>query len=281
MTLTTTEIGSPCLLCDSFVCSSILVDTAGTAALLATAKSTGWFHGATLDFCDRHAYLGALAYPTLTNQQLRTAYAAALALPDLPTAAALRAELVARGASDKLASADAVGFREFSSGLYYATDSNALDGTAVLPQGTLIVVPFPVGIGHAFDRFSLEITATFAASNFRGGVFANSGGLPGALLPATEGVIDSHTATGPGSFIINLMLTPGLWWFGGVAQDAGTGPTVRTRSTTSAYIGQATGAAGNAVAYSRTGVTAGLPTNFGAATPYTTTSPPKVMLRAT
>lgn len=172
-------------------------------------------------------------------------------------------------------------FRKFTSGRYSTIELPSNDTTVIPAVNTLIVGPFTVGAATAFDRITLEVTATFAAAEHRLGIYADTNGLPDALVTGSEGVIDTHSATGVIPFIFAVTLQPGLYWLASVAQTAGTSATVRGRTAIpSPYVSQVNGGNANSNGYSRIGaVAAALPVNFGPVLEYQAVQP-KVMLRA-
>lgn len=116
------------------------------------------------------------------------------------------------------------------SGMYYLTTPHTATSTsATLGNGTGRFSPWTVRRTMQFTRIGSEITsAGEAGSVLRLGIYADNGtGYPGAL------VLDAGTIAGDSATVqeitISQILTPGLYWVGGVVQAApSTQPTVRT-----------------------------------------------------
>lgn len=116
------------------------------------------------------------------------------------------------------------------SGMYYLTTPHPSTGTSnTLGNGTGRFSPWVVRRAMRFTRIGAEVTAPGeAGSVVRLGIYADDGtGYPGTL------VLDAGTIAGDSATVqeitIAQVLNPGLYWVGGVVQNAPTTqPTVRT-----------------------------------------------------
>lgn len=169
----------------------------------------------------------------------------------------------------------------YAHGIYVSSTS----GTQGLTQDRLFARPFLVVARRAFDRIGVNITVAAGASGvLRMGIYADGGGVPGALI-VDAGTV-SATATGTVEITIAQTLDPGLYWLALVEQGSATGGTVTAYSAaaipTSAWSQVATTpptSLGFTHPY-KASVSGALPNPFGALTSATST-PPMVCLRAT
>ena len=115
------------------------------------------------------------------------------------------------------------------SGMYYLTTPHTATSTnGAMGNGTGRFSPWTVRRTMQFVRIGAEVTAAGeAGSVVRLGIYADDGtGYPGAL------VLDAGTIAGDSATVqeitIAQVLTPGLYWIGGVVQNApATRPSLR------------------------------------------------------
>lgn len=113
-------------------------------------------------------------------------------------------------------------------GQYIRLASTSGNTTTTLGNGSLRVFPVFLQRAQAFDRLGAEVTgAGEAGSTYRIGVYADNGNrYPGALI-LDAGTIDGTSATLQ-EITVSLTLSAGLYWFGGVTQNAPSSqPTLR------------------------------------------------------
>lgn len=142
--------------------------------------------------------------------------------------------------------------------------------SATLGFGTLRVAAYYISQACTVAQAAAEITAAGTAGNvLRLGIYADSGGKPGALV-ADWGTIAADAVAGFAKVTgLSTALAPGLYWVGGVVQGATTQPTVRTIASSqyAGSLGSADPAIGTVfgAGWFVTGVTGALPGSFGAA----------------
>lgn len=119
------------------------------------------------------------------------------------------------------------------SGQYFHPVSQATAGTnGNHGTGTLRVSPWLVTRPLTIDRLGAEVTTVGdAGSKVRLGIYGDTGNAyPGALL-LDAGQIAGDSATVQ-QLTVSLVMTPGLYWIGGVVQTVTTTqPTVRTTTS--------------------------------------------------
>jgi hypothetical protein len=111
----------------------------------------------------------------------------------------------------------------YTAGYWYGpTHYGGATHNSALTIGTLYAVPFWVSQTTTVDRigvWSVEVTSTGFG---RFGIYANATDrdYPGALV-VDAGTVDMKTSVGEKSKIINVTLTPGLWWLACRAESSG------------------------------------------------------------
>lgn len=112
------------------------------------------------------------------------------------------------------------------SGRYYNTPISAYSCNArsfTLVAATLYGLPFLVSqSSRAYDRIAIEVTTLKALSHVQLGIYADSGGAPGALVVDAGNV--SSASTGGKEINIAQTLARGWYWLAAVSDDA---PTLR------------------------------------------------------
>lgn len=217
MSLTQTEIGNVALACDAQRCGEILVSTASQADVLATARAGRWYVGTSLHFCDRHAYLGALANPGASNNTLRSRYGVALAAGDASTMTTLRNELVARGAVDQVGPTTFL--RRRPSGgrgtfAFFGTDGSVVETQPHIAttnwmaqrpapniSGTVSLGPVVSAIGTATAATVASATTDIAGQPRTSYISAAGAGSSGGLR-STSAYIQRSNGAGRGGFIM-------------------------------------------------------------------------------
>lgn len=87
--------------------------------------------------------------------------------------------------------------------------------------GLLSCTPIWVPRSLSVDALEIEVTTGAATSNFRMGIYEDTGlGFPGALVAGSE-VSVATTAAGIQTGVIAAALTQGLYWLAGVRQGTG------------------------------------------------------------
>ncbi len=144
------------------------------------------------------------------------------------------------------------------SGYYYSSLGAA--GSAAVVQNTLTLSPFVVPTSTAFDRIGVNVATGAGSTTVRLGVYADSNGIPGALV-FDAGTIDS-SGTGIKTLTISQTLAAGRYWLAAVAQ--GGSPTLNTLTGVGLPTGDpnlsSNAGSGHCIAYTMTGVTGALPT---------------------
>jgi hypothetical protein len=83
--------------------------------------------------------------------------------------------------------------------------------TLTLVAATMYAMPFLVGATHSYDRISIHVTTAGAAGKLAQlGIYADSGGVPGALILDAGNV--SVASTGGKEININQSLARGWYW---------------------------------------------------------------------
>jgi hypothetical protein len=147
----------------------------------------------------------------------------------------------------------------------------------------LYAVPFYVGASQAFDRIAVANVTGVATAVMRVGIYADTNGVPGALIHEASATIDLSTGTGVKEVTINQTLG-GKVWLAAVPQVALPSailrlghimlPEVGTTSPYNAFGGYCV---------SQTGVTGALPDPWGSTVNFETTANtvPAVSMRKT
>lgn len=149
----------------------------------------------------------------------------------------------------------------FTTGYSYGPQTGTPSSSAAT-AGQLHAYPLIINrASQAFDRIGINVNTGATGSTVRLGIYADSGGLPGALL-VDAGTVDTATA-GDKVLTIAQTLSRGRYWVAAVAQ--GGAPTLGTVTGVSPYVGKPTvSGSGHTAAYHVTGVTGALPGSFGA-----------------
>jgi hypothetical protein len=113
----------------------------------------------------------------------------------------------------------------YVSGQY--TVHQSVGSTTNLTPNRLFYVPFPVYATTTFDKIALSHQATLAGAGSvaRVGIYADAGGLPGALIVEAATQIDLTTAPALKPVSISQTLTPGRYWLAAVVQATSGAPT--------------------------------------------------------
>lgn len=150
-------------------------------------------------------------------------------------------------------------------GYYYRVPNCTLTTSATLGVGSLRVSRKFVPHTVTATRIGAEVTsAGDVGSKLRLGIYADNGGVPGALV-LDAGTINGDSATVQ-EITISQVLSRGWYWFGGAVQVVTvTQPTVRTisnilESTVTPTTAAPSSSTNNAALL--TGVTGALPTPF-------------------
>lgn len=146
--------------------------------------------------------------------------------------------------------------------------------------GFCYFIPLLVPIRRAFDRIGVNLTASGSAGAVaRLGIYANAGGIPGALI-LDAGTIDSSGGGGAKEITISQTLGPGLVWLAVVAQvnSASFTTYASTNSSTLVPTGTAPPTSSTTGYWYASGVTGALPST--APTPAGVSYGPVVSLRA-
>lgn len=166
---------------------------------------------------------------------------------------------------------------------YFTSSSNSTATTNTLATGELRMTPFIITRTVTLVRIGAEIsTVGEAGSKLRLGVYADGDyGHPSALV-LDAGTINGDSATVQ-EITINLTLTKGIYWFGGVVQNlVTTQPTVRTVSASwtppiALWAGNTMPASNLTVIGARmSGVTGALPSQF---TGVSTFAAPRIFIK--
>lgn len=161
-------------------------------------------------------------------------------------------------------------------GRYYTYDSAlAGDATTTPILGSMFLGPFQVGTVTTFDRIGCEVTAGVAGSTVECLVYAYDGNTTFTKL--LQQSIDA-SVVGFNPAVINLSLSPGVYWVGTAVFSPTTAPTLRARGL-SMDVGMSV-ANDNTSSVGGTGIAsaAAIGSSFQLATNQTATVP-KIMLR--
>lgn len=179
------------------------------------------------------------------------------------------------GSSPTSASREGAG-RLFVATRYFTTMHMGADTTGAITQNLENAYRFEVGETRTFDRIGVEVTTGVAATTVRLGIRSSTtGGEPGDLV-VDAGTIDS-SGTGFLEKTISTTLTPGRYWVT-CALQGGTGVSVRARTISDPFVGQAVNTTYNAMGYYQSGVSGALPATFTVAGPVAVGA--KILLRA-
>jgi hypothetical protein len=91
-------------------------------------------------------------------------------------------------------------------------------GTGSIVANALNLIPLIVSKTMTLDRIGLNVSTGVAASTARLGIYAASNCVPTTLI-ADFGTV-STAATGPVSTVVNITLTPGLYYFALISATA-------------------------------------------------------------
>lgn len=151
------------------------------------------------------------------------------------------------------------------SGWFYGPLNGAL-ANAAPPLNTLhahpLIITDPLGL--TVTQMNFTVATAGAGSTVRVGVYADSAGLPGALIQEfTAGAPIDTTTTGSKAVTgLNRALAPGKYWVAVVAQGT-TAPTLGCVTGLSPYVANVGGGSGHTTAYTQINVTGALPSTFG------------------
>jgi hypothetical protein len=156
-------------------------------------------------------------------------------------------------------------------------------GTLTLTADLLILAPLPVDAFQVYDQIGTEVTTAGAGGSptIRSVLFADRGdGYPGKVVHAGAQIAAATTGF-KGETGLSLVLAPGLYWVGVVAQGATTTqPTVRSVTDSySPFVVQESNVGTSGGGYSQAGVTAAIPTDF-TSTITVLGAAPRTLLRA-
>jgi hypothetical protein len=126
--------------------------------------------------------------------------------------------------------------RAMLSGRYYPVPIGALSAVVVSP-GYVYVGAFEVFASTSFTEVSINV-ATAGTGVLRVGVYADNGGVPGALIFETAAQADVST-TGTKTLAITQTLPKSIYWIATLHQGA-SGPQLTTTNANNAAIGSAT-----------------------------------------
>lgn len=148
---------------------------------------------------------------------------------------------------------------------YYFPQVHSGTGTSgSLGNNTLRLSQIVVAKTVTLTSIGAEITsAGEVGSKFRIGIYADAGGYPGGLL-LDAGQIAGDSATVQELAVSSLVLVPGIYWIGGVVQNAPTTqPTIRlVNFMFNTALATIPGVNATAGGYQQTGVTGALPSTF-------------------
>lgn len=156
--------------------------------------------------------------------------------------------------------------------------------TVVAPStnGRAFAIPFPISRACVLTGIAVDITiASEAGGLVRLGVYADSGGMPGALVQ-DAGTIDATVVAATPAVLSAPIQADWYWAVAAFQSTPTTRPTVRAAQQGSwARIGDTVpGGAGSKGVYIMDGVTAALPANFVASAVAAFTAAPYIWLKA-
>lgn len=215
--------------------TSITLATGDGAKFPAASASAGWFRALLYDV----ATSAVVEYVTVTNRtgDVLTVVRESEDATRFPKAArAQGVKVVAVATAQVLRNAFAAGGGDyFRSGYYSLGVSNSASTSSTAPAVNGIALrPFHVPVRRAFDRIGINVvTAATAGSGgvLRMGIYADGGGIPGALV--VDGGTVSSESTGAKEVTISVTLEPGTYWIAVVAQVAAC--TITTFSSTTGF----------------------------------------------
>lgn len=144
---------------------------------------------------------------------------------------------------------------------WYAGFPHLLGSNGVLVLNTLYATPFIVGDSQSFDAIGLAGLG-IASSKIRVGVYADSGGRPGALI-VDGGQLDTSTS-GIVSASVALQLSGRVWLAAVTQSTAGNTQRYATTTVQNPLLGAASFyAGGQAVGYSQGSISGALPDPWG------------------
>lgn len=174
------------------------------------------------------------------------------------------------GSRARLAASDASVARPVSG--QYATPLRGSNGVSAPSQNTLFLTQLPLSRGCVLSSIGVEVTTLAASSSVRLGIYADSGGFPGALI-LDAGTV-ATTATGAAEAAISQVVSAPAVWLAVVRQSA-TGATLRVATSSALPVFTRSSltvvTAFNLACFSLSGVTSALPATvtgyIGDATP--------------
>ncbi|UYL88317.1 glucosaminyl deacetylase [Arthrobacter phage EvePickles] len=146
---------------------------------------------------------------------------------------------------------------------FYGPMNGALSN-AVPPLNTAHAHPLIISdpLGLTIQQVNITVaTAGSADSVVRVGVYADSNGLPGALIQEL-GTFATATTGSKAITGLNRKLVPGKYWVASVAQGT-TAASLGCSTGISPYVANVGGTSGHVAAYTQNGVTGALPANYG------------------
>lgn len=158
------------------------------------------------------------------------------------------------------------------SGLYYPT--GLVQNTVALTNNLLYAVPHEFKKATSISELAMENTTSAGGAVVRLGIYADSGGYPGALL--VQSLPLDASANGVKTFTTAQTLPAGLYWFALVVQ--GGSLTVRSSTTPSVPIGTGSIPTATPVAYTE-GSVAGVLTNPWTGTVAFSTVSPRIWFK--
>lgn len=154
---------------------------------------------------------------------------------------------------------------------YYGTYGIGGSSGAMATLNKLYAVPFHVGDSQSFDRIAVANVTGVATAVLRVGIYADSNGVPGALI-VDAGTIDLSTGTGIKAVTISQTLS-GKVWVACVPQVALPTAILRLGHIMLPEVGTASPySAFGGMAVSQTGITGTLPDPWGSTYNWETTA---------
>ncbi len=143
---------------------------------------------------------------------------------------------------------------------YFAASAyNEFTGVALTPD-TLYAAPFLVETQSRWTRVGLRVTVGAATSEARLGIYADAGGVPGALL-LDAGTVTTTTDDQDRELVISVTLNPGLYWLAVISDGA---PSINcVRDLTAGFQNGHSSSNSHEAVYLRSMSYAPLPNNFG------------------
>jgi hypothetical protein len=172
----------------------------------------------------------------------------------------------------------------YVSGTFYGSTYYGTLVNAIVVANVMHFLPFVVYANVTFNLAQVFIQAAAALSNARVGIYANSNGVPGALIQDL-GNIDTTTTGARSSAAFTCALTPGIYWIAtNQSNNLNYNCVAATDKALTPLLGWASAATTNEAYVSCTKTQTFSPTPMpnpaGAVTRIANSSPPRVILRA-